>query len=292
MTRRPVLAPGLRPLRLSNGELVFGLSSEHRLRVPDSPSIRRALSILERGEALPDTAEIRRARVVLAPVLRDGDSLVRPGLAPGEVAAVALRHARTATARLDARGRARIRVEGDLGIDVEPLLAAVGLASAEVPGSRPTAVLLLSQGEVARERLDDLVRTGVPHVLVRALEAEIVLGPFVLPGTSSCVRCHDLHRRTQDPTYGALLASLASTSRHDGVAEPVPVAPAWMALGWAVNDLVRHAEGELPTTAGSVVRLHAGSTAYAAQSAPAHPGCSCRWSAGDDQLEPSVTMEV
>jgi len=84
-------------------------------------------------------------------------------------------------------------------------------------------------------------------------ESAIVVGPFVVPGHTSCLRCQDLHRCTTEPAYGALLGARLRADRHDGVVEPVDAALAWVALGWAVADLVRYAEGDRPTTWSAAV---------------------------------------
>ena len=46
-------------------------------------------------------------------------------------------------------------------------------------------------GEFDRTLLDDLVRDGVPHHVVRVVEGAPVVGPFVLPGETACLRCVD-----------------------------------------------------------------------------------------------------
>lgn len=276
MTRRPVLAPGLLPLRHPSGQLQIGLAAEHRLRLPDAPHLKRALGLLERGEALPDTAEARRARSLLAPVLRDGDLLLRPGMDPAEVAAVALRHPSSATARLDARSRTRVEVRGDLGPDVASLLGRLGLAPYDGTG-RPGVVLLLSRGEPDREELDRLVTDGTPHLVVRAVESTITVGPFVLPGETPCLRCGDLQRATADPAYPLLLTSALHGARTDGVVAPVDLALGWVALGWAAQDLVRFAEHDRPRTCAATLTLAADLGPGDPVPLDPHPDCSCTW---------------
>ena len=55
-----------------------------------------------------------------------------------------------------------------------------------------------------------LHRSGVPH-LVAAVRGETgVVGPLVLPGRTSCLRCADLHRRDADPRWPRLAAQLTA----------------------------------------------------------------------------------
>ena len=46
---------------------------------------------------------------------------------------------------------------------------------------------------------DQLVRTDVPHINVIVREATAVVGPLVLPGSTACLRCLELHRCDRDP---------------------------------------------------------------------------------------------
>lgn len=277
MIRRPVIAPGLHVLTDPAGVVQLGLAPGHRLRVPDTPAVRRTLAILTRGEPLPPTREAQRARTLLEPALRDGDALIRPGMSAADVAAVALQHPHTTPERLAARERARVEVVGDLGIDFEDLLRAVGLARTD--SEAPTAVLTLSRGEPRREPFDALIHAETPHLVLRAVESEIVLGPFVVPGRTACLRCCDLHRNDREPGYAALLSDAVRARRNDGVPEPVDSAQCWIALGRAVADLVRHAEGDRPSTWSATVRLDAASGTPRAEHWPPHPDCSCTWMA-------------
>ncbi|MFL6160554.1 MAG: TOMM precursor leader peptide-binding protein [Marmoricola sp.] len=291
MTRRPVLAPGLPVLHRSSTELQIGRTERYRLRIDDSPAVRRTLAVLDRGETPRSDTETRRVLTELAPVLRDGDALFRPGVPPTEVAAVTLRHPTTAAARLAGRQAARVLVEGDLVVDPRPLLALSALGPAV---NDPGVVLLLSRGEADRDRLDQLLRDRTPHLLVRAIESEVVLGPFVVPGRTACVRCLDLHRAGTDPLHPSLVSARAETPRHDGVPEPVDAALAAIALGWAVRDLAAYAEGDRPSTWSATVRLTVDGTSFATTGWLRHPHCGCSWiepaPGTDDDEDRSVTI--
>lgn len=289
--RRPALAPGLRVLRRSRSELQVGLgTSGTALRLPDSEPVRRTLDQLARGEAVPDDPRTRTVLDLLAPVLVDGSALLAPGVAPGDVAAVALRDPSGYRERLAARARASVSVQGSLGAAdaaARQLLDAAGLRTT-TSGAR--VVLLLSLGEVDRADLDPLVRAGTPHVLVRLVEGTAVVGPFVVPGGTACVRCIDAHLADQDPTSVSLAARHAWVrhQRRDGVAEPVDTALATLAIAWAVRDLVSHAEGDRPSTWSTTVHLAPGLTRVTQATWLRHPACGCTW-LGDEAS--SRTME-
>jgi bacteriocin biosynthesis cyclodehydratase domain-containing protein len=276
---RPVLAPGLRVLRRSRSELQVGLRPE--LRLTDTEPVRRTLDHLVRGEALPDDAETRAALDTLAPVLVDGAGLLTPDVAPGDVAAVAAADPSGYPARLEARRHALVAVRGAVpGVDPTGLLLAAGLRSAVGSADRPTVVLVLSVGEVDRAELDPLVRTGTPHLLVRLVEGTVVVGPFVVPGRTACLRCIDAHRSLDDPTVATTVAlhAAARADRRDGVAEPVDTALATLALAWAVRDLVTQAEGGRPSTWSSTVQVAPALAALTQTEWLRHPACGCSWS--------------
>ena len=297
--RRPVLAPGLRVLEVLPGELLIGLSDRHRLRVPDTPAVRRVLATLDRGEAPRDSPASRRALAHLAPVLRDGDELVHPTIAPEDVAAAILRHPEQTTERLRRRGRHRIQVVGDLGLgavlDPGALLARSGVGIAEESDRLPpTGVLMIAHGEPDRADLDPLLRLGIPHLVLRVIESEIILGPFVRPGQTACLRCLDAHHGDTDRQHATALAEYLRSERHDGVADPVDSALAVVALGWAVSDLVRYAERDRPSTWSATVTFSPGQTSAAAVTWMRHPGCGCSWGVrGEPEpAQGSVTMGV
>lgn len=287
--RRPVLAPGLRVLRRSRSELQVGLgTSGTTVRVPDSEPVRRTLDQLARGEALADDPQTHLVLDLLAPVLVDGAALVAPGVAPGDVAAVALRDPAGFPDRLAARARASVVVQGSLGaVDASVLLEAAGLHGS---GSAAPVVLVLCLGEIDRADLDPLVRADAPHLLVRLVEGTAVVGPFVVPGSTACVRCIDAHLADRDPTSVGLTARHAwvRRDRRDGVAEPVDTALATLAIAWAVRDLVSHVEGDRPSTWSTTVHLAPGLTRVTQATWLRHPACGCTW-LGDEAT--SRTME-
>jgi hypothetical protein len=54
-------------------------------------------------------------------------------------------------------------------------------------------------------------RSGVPHLVATVRGETGVVGPFVVPGATSCLRCADLHRRDADPRWPDLAAQLTAT---------------------------------------------------------------------------------
>lgn len=97
--------------------------------------------------------------------------------------------------------------------------AAVGRAAAlsaraSVGASRrPDLVVLAPVSPAALEEDLSAVPPGVPHLLAEVRDTVGVVGPFVLPGSTACLRCLDLARSDLDPGWPALAAQLASPVR-------------------------------------------------------------------------------
>jgi bacteriocin biosynthesis cyclodehydratase domain-containing protein len=281
MNPRPVIAPGLPVLTRPGGELQIGLTPRYRVRIVDSAAARRTLAGLARG-VIPTDQAGRRVLRRLESALRDSGSLVQPGLSAPEMAALSLRHPHTALSRLEGRRRTAVTILGDLGVDPGPLLAATGL------GSGPTGrsvTLVLCQGEPDRSSLDPLLRERQPYLLLRAVEGELVLGPFVDPGRTACLRCVDAHLAEQDPAYPVLVSRGARLLPTNQLPEPVDSALATIAIGWAVRDLVRYAEGDPVSTWSATVVLGPDDLDLVPTTWMPHPACGCSWARSADQVE-------
>src|SRR4051812_19357099 len=74
---------------------------------------------------------------------------------------------------------------------------------------RPDLALLTDAVVPAPEVVADLMDEGIPHLLVRVRDGTGIVGPLVLPGRSSCLRCADLHRTDLDPCWPRVAGQLA-----------------------------------------------------------------------------------
>lgn len=71
-----------------------------------------------------------------------------------------------------------------------------------------TCVILTDDLVVEPRLVTDLVRLGIPHLHVRTRDGRGVVGPLVVPGHTSCLRCADLSRATHDEHWPHLAAQL------------------------------------------------------------------------------------
>ncbi|WP_148572620.1 TOMM precursor leader peptide-binding protein [Nocardioides caldifontis] len=288
---RPLLLPGTHLLRRRSGHQA-GL--DHELAASpggltpgwaDDPAAVAAL--VARGLALPDDHALRAA---LPPA--DGDPWPRHA-----VAALARRTPDRLPEAVAGRSDHLVRVTPfghprarELAEDLAGLVRRSGL---RLPPARPrpgpprrgaapsrAVHVLVGIGEPPRELVDDHRREGIPHLVVRLTEGRAVVGPFVVPGRSACLRCIDCHRSAEDPSWPLLVEQYARASAHDrpdGIPEPVDPALAAVALGWAARDLASYVEGGDPTTLSATLALHPTLAELARQPWPPHPHCGCAW---------------
>ena len=129
--------------------------------------------------------------------------------------------------------------------DLEALLATAGLTITASPANADV-VLVLALGELDRDLLDPLIRSRTSHLVVRMVDAGAVLGPFVVPGVTACLRCVDAHQSLLDPDHVAVTSRyLRATAvpRDDGVPDVPDASLVALALSWATRDVVAHLEG-------------------------------------------------
>jgi bacteriocin biosynthesis cyclodehydratase domain-containing protein len=309
-----VLRPGTHVLRRSATELQVGLDPRRAVVLPDSPAVRRLLEALSNPAApLPEGYDAQCIALLAdSGLLVDADVLL-PQLPPvtgpstsgpdrADVAALAAVAGDRVVTLVRARQQAQVEVAScgsDQAVAVasrlDELLARARVttrrlphgpppaSSARAPAATATATaagVLVVVGEPPREHLDPWLRAGTPHLLLRLTEGQVVIGPFVLPGHSACLRCVDAHHTDVDPAWPLLVAQYACAVTHDrddSVPEPVDGSLATLGAAWTVRELVSHAEGRRPATLSTTVRLDPHLTAVETHYWPPHPACGCTW---------------
>ena len=305
-----MLRPGVHVLERRDHHLQIGLDPRRAVVLADDAAVRRTLRLLtepaESGEAA-DPATL--ARLGAAELLVD-DSCLLPLLPrsddtlPGvhDRAALARSDGEDAPGLVERRRRHRSTVTGfggslghRLAGSLADLLTGAGLPSRTGRVLRPGDRLsvLVGVGEPRRELLDPLMRDSRPHLLVRMREGEALLGPFVVPGRTACLRCVDAHLADRDPCWPLTVAQYAARDggeRADGAPEPVDTLLTALVLAWAARDVASYAEGRRPTTWSATLRLDPQLTGIETQPWLRHPGCGCSWGEPPPAHQPSDTM--
>jgi hypothetical protein len=125
--------------------------------------------------------------------------------------------------------------------------------------------------ELDRVITDHLLRIDQPHLLVRCWGNGVSVGPLVLTGQTSCLRCADLARSDADPRWPIVLTQLSRLHL-----ESPPALLAWAASVAAAQTLA-FLHGELPESAGATLELSWPDFVTRLRRWPAHPSCGCGW---------------
>jgi hypothetical protein len=133
-----------------------------------------------------------------------------------------------------------------------------------------------------------LQRAGVPHLVATVRGQTGVVGPFVVPGSTSCLRCGDLHRRDADPRWPGFAAQLTA-----GEAPPsgATVTCLLTAVTAAVQVLAFLDGASAPAAVETTLEFSPPELLPRVRRWPVHPGCDCR-SLSDDAPDTSLSARA
>jgi bacteriocin biosynthesis cyclodehydratase domain-containing protein len=239
--------------------------------------------LVERG-ALVDAAALRRVESARrnATVVAHGDGPLAVGVA------IALAAAGVGTVYVAADGTVRGR---DLGCGYPPAdrgrprwLAAAEAVRAAAPGQvrtglppqrlMPDLAVLADAVVPAAPLVDALLSRRVPHLAVRLRDGSGLIGPLVLPGRSSCLRCLDLQRAADDPGWPMVAAQLAgrcgsASTSCVGAAAALAAEAALAALAGPASAASR------PALLNGVLEFDTRSAVLHRRPLTPHPDCPC-----------------
>jgi hypothetical protein len=132
-------------------------------------------------------------------------------------------------------------------------------------------IIACDRPEHDRVITEHLIRGDQPHLLVRCWGNGVSVGPLVVPGQTSCLRCADLVRSDADARWSNVLRQLPRVQT-----ESPPALLAWAAAVAAAQTLA-FLHGELPESAGSTLELGWPDFVTRLRPWPAHSGCGCGW---------------
>jgi len=157
------------------------------------------------------------------------------------------------------------------GADAEPR-ATVGHSGGFSSRHAPADIVVLADDIVP----DPVVTTALhrcrtPHLYLACRDGRVVVGPTVVPGRSSCLRCADLYRTDRNPEWPRVSAQLLFTS---GWA-PVPSRVAAAALVLSEVEKLREHGPEAMVTYGHTVEISVAEGIWRKRHWEPHPGCGC-----------------
>jgi bacteriocin biosynthesis cyclodehydratase domain-containing protein len=137
---------------------------------------------------------------------------------------------------------------------------------------RAQLTILAVDGPVPDDRQNALHAADAPYLAVSLGLDSGVVGPLVLPGLTSCLRCADLHRRDRDPAWAALAVQLSVPHRY-GPASAAAVAT--IVAGVAAQQALAFLDGDDPAALDGTLELHLPDWRLRRRSWPPHPDCGC-----------------
>ncbi|MQA80061.1 MAG: thiamine biosynthesis protein ThiF [Streptosporangiales bacterium] len=245
-THRERLAPDLAAMSLLSGAADGGLGLLRRRR-------GSAVAVHGAGRVGTTVATLLAAAGVGAIHVVDG-GICQPGdCAPGALPMAEL-------------GRRRDEVVGDL-------LASYA-AEAGPPAGQLVAVVLTGAAATDPRVRDGLARERVPHLVAAVRETTGLVGAFVLPGRSACLRCLDLHRTDRDPGWPVVAAQLAAATPTTIDACDTVLATA--VACWAAHEVLALIdESRRPLTVNGSLELSMNDWRWRRRTWSPHPDCAC-----------------
>ena len=136
----------------------------------------------------------------------------------------------------------------------------------------PDLTVLAQPGPVDDDRRAALHATRSAHLRMTVGVDHAVVGPLVLPGLTSCLRCADLHRLDRDPAWSVLSAQLAVPRRYGATAD---VVVSTLAVGVAAMQVLAFLDGGDPAGIDGTLEIHPPDWRVRRRSWAPHPACDC-----------------
>jgi len=264
--------------------------------LPDSPALQAVLDTIDGIRDVPAVVltAARSSGVDLADAEAALDTLIEAGavvdqahhlrgsLSEAAWAATWLLvgpHGRAADVVAARTGRAvDVRGSGQVADGVRGLLPRAGLM--HDPGHAELVVMACDQ-EPPRSLSDRVMADGRPHLWVVVRELVGVLGPFVQPGTTPCLRCVDRARAHHDPAWPTLVESASIPRGHVHACDPLL---ATLVATWATLEISLWACDLQPQTWGRTIEIPLGVGNITLARSDADPGCGCGWPLWQDTM--------
>ncbi len=141
--------------------------------------------------------------------------------------------------------------------------------------STPRPDLAILAGRHPMELRASLMREQIPHLAASADEAIGIVGPLVIPGRTTCLRCLDFARTDRDPAWPLILAQLAGREP-DPLACDAPLAAAVAASAAAQALAFIDRPSEASAVANGTIELVLPAWQWRRRTWPPHPDCDCR----------------
>lgn len=212
--RRPLIDPTLATVTRAGGELQLGWDPERAVlvRPPHGLNATELAVLLKLTDGTRNCAELADAAGVLTAELVE---------LFGVLAGAGLLGWTAPSQRVSA---VHVHGQGPLSDAIWQGLAVGGAAPTrsyrrfDIGSGCPQLVVLADDLVTDPCLISELVSSHVNHLSVRLRDGIGLVGPLVLPGRTSCLRCADLHRSDQDPEWPMVAAQLLGRVGHGSAA--------------------------------------------------------------------------
>lgn len=220
---------------------------------------RARVTVIGAGRVGAGVVSLLAAAGVGTVVVDDTATTTPADLAPGGLA-----HDQVGAARQDAAARRARQV-------------APAVRTSPGPRPRPPDLVVLATDAPLPDPAEGerWVRSGTTHLYAGVRDTVGVVGPLVLPGRSSCARCHDLHRRDRDPAWPAVAAQL--TDGRPGVLACDVALAAAVAAHAVLHALAVLDGAEPPPSLNGTVEIAQADATVRRRSWSPHVACGCTW---------------
>lgn len=160
-----------------------------------------------------------------------------------------------------------------------------------VAGRRPPHLVVIADQPVPDPAVwEPLMVAETPHLSVHVCDDVGTIGPLVLPGSSSCLRCIDLHRADLDPLWPVVAATLHGVA--GGASSTTCQATAAVAQS-QVTEIVEKLRGrcpDVPSLVGRSLEFRPSPSTLRSTAVPIHSRCECRAKYGGTPASPPSTI--
>ncbi|MGZ4656582.1 MAG: ThiF family adenylyltransferase, partial [Blastococcus sp.] len=140
------------------------------------------------------------------------------------------------------------------------------------PGVAPDVVVLARPWAAADPLVRGLSRAGLPHLVATVRGETGVVGPFVVPGATSCLHCANLHRRDADPAWPRVATQLTAHEAQPSGAGVICLLTAVV----AAQQVLAYLDGTArPASVEGTVEFRPPDLLPRLRRWPPHPACGC-----------------
>jgi hypothetical protein len=145
------------------------------------------------------------------------------------------------------------------------------------PDRHPDLVVLTDPDPVDPTVAESLHLDGLAHLATHVRGVHAVIGPLVVPGVTSCLRCADLHRTDRDPSWPSFAVQLSGLPSQRVAAD---VALCVAVAGLAASQALAYLDRQVPATVNGTLEWQLPDWRLRRRSWPPHSGCECAAATG------------